>query len=431
MITYCKKFIITYFILLSIFLVSLFLSCAIPSSRLRSNIGKSLVTLKKEGTYPSFGLPWRKIILDNYTDPLMMNTAYSVDSSHLLKSALAGLRFEDSNDSVNQISNLEKLYTRQVVPKTGYERYWHGYLIFLRPLLVFFSYSGIRNIVTFMLYGALIIFSIFSWKRLGKAKTLFIIIGLFAVDFFYLGRSMQFTGVFLIGLFSSIYLLMNNKRNPETYVPFFIAGGLTAFFDLLTAPLVTLGILLIVSSILDNKDIKKIIINSLSWLGGYFIFWSSKWVLAELFVTPNAITTSLNQIVNRTVNKADVNFSQLKAVSLNFFQIVGYDKQNKIIILILGIFTLFIWLRYFTFKKEKLKNAVLWLMIGIIPYAWYLIVANQSYLHCWYTYRNQLMSVVSLFFIMGEFFDRRHLYRDLQSLRSKTILLFPSAKKHS
>lgn len=416
------KFIVTYFVLVMIFLITLILSCLIPSSSLKQNIGKTLTTLKKEGTYPSFGLPWRQIVLDNFTDTLMLNTAYSVDSNDPIKSALVNVRYDGKVESTNQISNLEKLYLHKDIQQVGYERYWHGYLLYLRPLLTMFSYSSIRNIITLFLYSSFIVFMYLSWKKLGKKVALSLLFGLFAVDFFYLGQSMQFSSVFLIGLLGSIYLLYRYKRNCSLYTLFFIIGALTSFFDLLTAPLVTLGILLIAATSLENKNIKNIFLHCISWSVGYLLLWFSKWLIVDLLFTHGAIVTAFNEIVNRTVNQADANFSHFNAVKLNFFQLIGYNHVNKIIVLFLFIISSIFFLRYFTFGKEKINKSIPWILIGSIPYIWYLIAANHSYLHVWYTYRNQFISVVCIFLVAAELIDWPRVKNDLYLFKRKVVL---------
>lgn len=398
-----------------IFLIALILSCLIPSSSIKQNIDKTLVTLKKEGTYPSFGLPWRQIVLDNFTDSLMLNTAYSVDSTKPTKSALVNIRYEGKVDNLNQISNLEKLHLHNKdIEQVGYERYWHGYLIYLRPLLTFFSYSIIRIIISIFLYSSFIIFIYSSWKKLGKKVTIALLLGLISVDFFFLGQSMQFSSIFLVGLLGSIYLLYTYKRNSSLYPLFFIVGSLTSFFDLLTAPLVTLGILLIVATSLGDKNIKNIFLNCISWSTGYLLLWFSKWLIVDLLFTHGAIATAFDQIINRTVNQAGANFSHFSTVKLNLFQLIGYNRVNKIIVLFLFIISSVFFLRYFTFRKEKINKSLPWILIGSIPYVWYLIAANHSYLHVWYTYRNQFMTVVSLLLVIMEFIDWPHVKKDLK-----------------
>src|SRR5690554_34083 len=91
-------FAITYTILFVIFIALLYITALIPNSALQKNVSKSAAVLMEEGTYPSFGVPWRKIVLDNYTDPIMLNTAYSLDSSKPFESMLQNKRYDDFAD---------------------------------------------------------------------------------------------------------------------------------------------------------------------------------------------------------------------------------------------------------------------------------------------------------------------------------------------
>lgn len=412
-----RKILIAYFVLLAVFLSSLTLSSLIPSALIRQNIGSSLPTLESEGTYPSFGVPWRRIVLDNFTDSLMLNTAYTVDSHRPFRSALVNNRFEGITDNVNQITNLKNGYLHYNVSEVTYERYWHGYLVFLRPLLLFVSYPGIRNILTLLLNAAFIWFIYLCFKKLGIKKTVCFILGFLSVDFFYLGRSLQFSDVFLVGLSAAIYLLRKYQPHQRPFLLFFIVGGLTSFFDLLTAPLVSLGIPLIVISSLNREKLKNILSYCLSWSAGYLLLWYSKWLIVDRLFLPGAIANSFYHVINRTVTRVGPNFSQFNAVRLNLFQLLGHDPVNKAIVVIFGGILLGLWLKYLSFKRVRLENILPWIVIGLIPYAWYVIAASHSYLHVWFTYRNQLQSVVSLFLIMAEFVDWPRLSRDFSSTR--------------
>jgi len=418
MLSVLKKFVFSYFVLLSIFLFSIILVCLIPSSLLKNNIGTSLTALKEEGTYPTAGFPLRPIVLDNFTDPVMLNTAYSVDSNQPIRSALTNIRHAATLDEINQIINLESLYKNQAKVSFGYERYWHGYLVFLRPMLVFFPYSFIRIIISVSLYAALLFFLFQSWKKLGKKATIYFLIGLVAVDFFSIGKSMQFSGVFFIGIIGSIYLLSIYKKNHDQYLLFFIIGGLTSFIDLLTAPLVTLGMMLVVLTLLNKNS--KILLYSVFWSMGYLSLWASKWIIAQFFFAPGAISTSFNQIINRTVTKADANFSIVSALRLNIFQLIGYDRTEQIILLSLFGIIFLISIRYFSFSIKKLKTITPWVIIALVPYVWYVIAANHSYLHVWYTYRNQFMSVVAACLIYSEFIDWERVNESFKKFTSKS-----------
>ncbi|KKP86902.1 MAG: hypothetical protein UR89_C0011G0005 [Candidatus Roizmanbacteria bacterium GW2011_GWA2_35_8] len=399
---YLKKTAITFLILFSLFIFGLFLASLIPSSLLKTNITQSLVTLKNEGTYPSIGPVWRSIVLDNYTDPLILNTAYSVDSTDSLKSSLLNYRYMESSNQFNQIINLEKTVLDRAPFKVAYERYWHGYLVYLRPLLSLFSYNQIRLIISFFLYSSFIGLSIMIWKKTGLLKALIFIVSLLAVDFFHIGKSIQFSNVFLVGIFSSICLLTIYKKRFDTFNIFFIAGALTSFFDLLTTPLISLGILLVTEAFLEDSHWIRVIKNSFFWSVGYLSLWASKWLIVTFFYAPGSIFTSFDQVINRTIVKPDPNFSYLRTLQLNVFQMIGYHKSNKIFFLLIFLIAIFFVIKFFKIDSRVIKKIIPWILIGVIPYLWYMIAANHSYLHCWYTYRNQFMSIAAGFMIVYE-----------------------------
>ncbi len=208
-----------------------------------------------------------------------------------------------------------------------------------------------------------------------------VLAGLLAVDFFFIWQSLQFSSVFHIAIFSSIFLLLTYQKNQNYLVLFFIIGGVTSFFDLLTVPLITLGLPLIVYLQLSKKGIKDLACNSISWAIGYLLLWATKWVIVEYFFVPGAIQTSIDQIVNRTITKADPEFNHINTIKRNVFQLIGYDKRNKIVDLASAVFMGGFFMRYVNFKQVKLKSLLPWIIIGIMPYAWYLVAANHSYLH--------------------------------------------------
>ena len=423
---YIKNYILIYIILLAIFIGTLTLACLIPTSLLTDSINESLITLKKEGTYPSVGISWRKIALDNFTDALMFNVAYSIDSNQPLKSSLLNLRLFDTSNSSDQIASLEKLtlYQNHDYPQAGYDRYWHGYLIYLRPLLAIVSYSQIRIIITISLWLFFLYYVFLVWKRLGIRPIIALTFGLIAVDYFFIGKSIQFSGVFLVGILSSIYLLWRSKNKYiNLNILFFITGGLTSFVDLLTAPMVSLGILLFTTYITNNKP-KDLITKPIYWSIGYLLIWFSKWVIAQLFYANNAISNAIGTIASRTIPQSNAGYNFITSINLNYLQLRGYDKQNKYILLYCLIMFFLIFLRYASINKQKIKSSIPWVLIGLIPYLWYTIATNHTYMHVWYTYRNQLVSVIALFMIATEFMDLPRFRSDLRKLLIKIVNLF-------
>lgn len=406
--------------LLVIFLGLIVLVSAIPSSLVNTRLGETVETLQKEGLYPSVGFSWRKIVLDNFTDGVMLNIAYSVDSSDPVRAAIRNVQHDGNENSADQILNLEKMIKDQGVHETVYERYWHGYLIFLRPLLAMTSYAGVRVMLTLLMYGVFSVFIFNIWKRLGMRMACAVLIGLFAVDFFWLGKSLQLSNVFITGMLGSMYLLTRKKITiPHICLVFFTIGACTQYIDVLSAPLVSLGLLLIVTIGLVKKiQLKTVILLCALWSLGYLLLWAGKWVIAEYTYVPGAMSVGYRKVQDRTMGSVDEEFSRKTVVLRNFYQLRGYDKRNKILLLILGLCYAAFVARYFSLKSIDRNKILVFGAIAIIPYLWYLIAAEHSYIHVLFTYRNQFITVAALFLLSTEFVDWKRFQKDVKRLRT-------------
>lgn len=382
---------LTFLTMLLIAMGGLWLSYSIPSQWLEKNTALSLATFEAEGIYPSYGFRPRKIVLDNFTDSLMISTAFSaVDNSP--HSLFFNDRYVVSTQEANQLINLRAALEHTAPLTASYERYWHGYLVFLRPLLVILNYQGIRFLLHIFLIG-MFGYLVYLFCRRGELlKSIALIGAALATDFLYVGQSLQFSSVFAIGIVASLWFVL--KRDKAVNVPwlFFVTGMVTSYFDLLTAPLVTLGLLLIVTT--DEKSFLAFFKNTVAWSLGYSLFWVSKWLLVETFFYKGAMNGALGHVLNRTVNQADQQFSHIQTLILNISQLIGYDKMSKIICLGLALMLILLLVIY---KKRhiQLQKTLYWVVMATVPYAWYLVAANHSYLHVWFTYRAQFVTVAA------------------------------------
>ena len=144
-----------FFIILLTLLTSLIIVNLIPKEYIENNVKKSVQVFVNEGYYPKVKLA-HNYLLDNYTDALMINTAYSVDSEKPLESAILmrrsyrpkeNLKLEEVGTNDKPIQCLIENVNETNETYLEYSRYWHGYMIYLRPLLVFFNYLQIRIIL--------------------------------------------------------------------------------------------------------------------------------------------------------------------------------------------------------------------------------------------------------------------------------------------
>ena len=85
-------------------------------------------------------------ITDNFTDSIMINNAIFRGTGSVVEDAMMNpyTRYEESMTG----SLVEELLTdeQKISAIINYPRYWHGYLIWLKPALLLFSLSSVKTI---------------------------------------------------------------------------------------------------------------------------------------------------------------------------------------------------------------------------------------------------------------------------------------------
>ena len=82
------KYVLVFIILICMYMITLFATSLIPSSWMKENVTKSSETLEKEGERKSINLGYKEVSAFLFSDALMVNTAYSIDSTAPLESML-------------------------------------------------------------------------------------------------------------------------------------------------------------------------------------------------------------------------------------------------------------------------------------------------------------------------------------------------------
>lgn len=365
--------------LITIYVILMTVTYSIPNSQVETKVADSMVTFDKEGDYL---LPFgenRAARLDNFTDRIMIDKTIKNPKESIVQSAM----------SID-----------------GYARYWHGYQIIVRPLISIMNYSSIRYLNLFFIVFLLC----YAFKEINKEMGFFISIFFLAslamIYVFIFPMSLQFTSVFVLSMIGIILLIQLKQvwiKHPSLYIYyFFIIGSITNFFDLLTAPLLTLGLLLVITFLLENSKEKingfksnfyLIFENSLFWTLGYGLTWGVKWVLASIILKQNIIKDALDKILFRTTGDADSPVNRIETIQMNF----DLMFPSLILKLFVGVFVIWLVIFFFYHKqfKEILKMTPL-LLVSLYPYIWYFLLANHSQLHAWFTYRIQSITVFSI-----------------------------------
>ena len=73
--------------------------------------------------------------------------------------------------------------------------------------------------------------------------------------------SLQYSFIFIVTLISMIAVLIVYKYKKQKFIPiiFFITGALATYFDLLTYPLVTLGMPIVLVALLESRRKTKLL----------------------------------------------------------------------------------------------------------------------------------------------------------------------------
>ena len=269
-------------------------------------------------------------------------------------------------------------------------------MIYLRPLLVFFNYSQIRIILTIIIISLSITLLYLVYKKINLNIALSTLLMLLVGNFCFIGMSLQYSSTFIIMLITSIYIIFRYEKIKEINSIFFIVGLLTSFFDLLTTPLITLGIPAIYYVVLknnENKDnLRKLVNIVICWGLGYGTMWISKWIVSDCLYQTGTITRAMQKIALLSASKEQFNPNAISVINENIIYINATFFYLLIILAI--IFTVM--------NKKNTKEKIPYALMAIIPFIWYILIKNHSYVHARFTHRNLLLTVFSLSIIIIE-----------------------------
>ncbi len=412
-----SKYIIALLIIITVGIGLLCLSSMISKEAIIVNVISSYNKLNSEGEYPKSQAAYN-IWLDNFTDTLMIDTAYSVDPNHPLESSFLMRRgFRENPYLVKDPEGvaafpIKDLYLNLMESNEyyfTYARYWHGYMVFLRPMLAFVNYTNIRVVLCFIILALSLTLIVLTFKKLNVFAAITSLFFMVAANIWIIGESLQYSSIFIIMLLASIYLLLFNKRIKDVGLTFFIIGIFTSFFDLLTSPILTLSIPLVYYILLNfnkKKLFRSTITLAIIWLIGYASMWASKWILTDLLFHTNIIGNALSKVFLYTVS--------VEEFDLNVFEVIIQNMAYLFIYFIIASITLALSLLIKSKKPWNKENVLSMLFIFILPFVWTLITKNHSFVHARYTFRNYL---VLLFILMLISMYNLKGYIELQKLK--------------
>mgnify|MGYP005806486599 FL=1 len=404
------KYILAFIIVIAIFLITLTLSCVFPRDWIQENTKESAITLLKQGN-PSHILDIR---FDNFTDTLMINTAYSIDSSHPFESVLLARRnylpekeqnvYEDVNiesnvalnENVDIMTELIQTVSGDIEYSYEYARYWHGYITILRPLLIFFNFNEIRLIIIAVLAMLAIYLLMILSKKISFKYCFVIILSLLVSEYFLMGFTLQGVMTFIISMIASIIICKRFDKIKNIGIYFFVLGMVTCFFDLLTHPIITLGIPMIIYLLIKQEKeqvplkelIKFIVINTILWGIGYLATNLAKWVIVDAIYNRDLIHKSIMQFFYRSQEEYTSNLAWYDGITSNFIYASVNTFAYYMILIVYAIIAL---IKNYKNISLDIKSAIPYLIISFMPIAWYLLMRNHALNHMFFTWRGLIV----------------------------------------
>lgn len=269
-----------------------------------------------------------------------------------------------------------------------YARYWHGYLVLLKPLFMIMDLEGIYILNTIVLLALVGIVMYLLYKRLG-AYAIAYLVAILSMHPENIVQSFQLSSIFYALNITLLLLLWKKDWKEEQILGIFVLDGiLVAFFDFLTYPYVALAIPMLVYFLLDKKEnvfgnILAMIKNGLAFLWGYAGMWGMKWIIATLFTSENVILDAINSVLHRTgvaEGTADV-MSAGVGESLYRNLYTFFDDGNIIVLITATIaaIAMLIWKRKSLHLDKQM--ALICGLLMISPFVWLIVLSNHCSLH--------------------------------------------------
>lgn len=385
--------------------IFLYSSFKLPISPIQENVAVAVNVFRFEGISPPLSED-KGSKLDNWTDSLMLiNASFDQKDVSVLEKAIKIYR-PLFKDDIPTDTILEMYAGAQFNESISYTRYWHGYLVVLKPFLYFANYVTFRKFNEILIF----IFIIFAAMLLCVKKHYKFIIPFLLTMLFIrptvIAKSIQYSVIFYVTILSLIVQILFKERLEKTnnYILFyFVIGIVTSYLDLLTYPLLALGLSLTFIVNTNKKDdikslIKRLIFNSIAWVSGYALMWIGKWTIAYIFSIENVFQDAYSTVLIRTsrlANEVPINFSMVLKSNLEnalnpFFSSFFFG----VIIVVISC------IAYLYVKKSDIKDILMsalpYIYIFMLPFCWYFLLLNHSFFHAWFTFRTLGVGLISI-----------------------------------
>lgn len=391
----------------------------LPVESARNHVQESLyemIDIKNDAN----GSLFRKSLVElkvSFTDTLMVQNALEkVEGKSPIAHAMYIFHHDVQDDETTWLTEesigiflkegTDNLFLRE------YSKYWHGYLVYLKPLLMCMSWEAVEVFLIVLQMALLIaIMAIAFYKRQP-------LLGLSVACAFLFMKpisvliSLSMNVCWLITLTAILVLLIfydkieQKNRRDEVFL---LIGMLTAYMDFLTYPIVTLGLPLCFYLVQDMdkkmhwwRRVKQAFWICACWGVGYIGMWGMKWVVAELTCQTGTLRQAVWSVIYRT-GPLDGYGSAFTGIPRTIRDVLGqYDSVVYAIVFAVLVAAAMVSVILCLIKARNADwfvSVACLVVVGLFPFVWLALTQNHTAIHCVFTFRIMAVSVMALWCI--------------------------------
>lgn len=398
--------------------VLLVLTSLIPKEMIYEKTYESAVYFEENELFPFLKEGVFRTRQDNYADCILTHIIYQVDSKQPVRSVLEASYYSKETENVN-VSFINAI-EQNLTANTEYVRYWHGSMVFLRPLLIFLNITQIRVLLGSVVGAVLLLDAFLLYKKKEKKAAVTLIASVLLVHGWMIAASIEYVTTFLVMAVVLFIILISKITLHNSYGLFAAAGVVSCFVDFLTTETITFTIPMALLLLLGYRNgtlqgckegVIKIIKNGLVWVLGYACMFLAKWTLAAIMFGKETLMSSLSSAGERLGGQVYLGNTNLDPVATKGQQLSGALWHNigclfpfedsmhpgQVALWVLVVFFVCVILVYM-FRLDSLHGELFVPMsfLSLIPYLRYLVLSNHSFVHYFFTYRAQMITVFTL-----------------------------------